>query len=192
MNCYVLAGGKSSRMGVEKGLIKIHHKYLIEYIVDKLKPLFKEVIIIANNVDYSKLGLKVIPDQVKDSGPAGGIYTALLHSTTEHNFMVSCDMPFITSKAAEYIISRSHNHQIVVPVHHGNFEPLFAVYSRSCAVQWKQEMDKGVFKLQNIMTKFNTLELIIDDEPLFNEDTFTNINTKQDLETAIEKLSHDN
>jgi molybdopterin-guanine dinucleotide biosynthesis protein A len=192
MNCYILAGGKSSRMGEEKGLIKIHNKFIIEYVVDELKPLFKKLIIISNNDDYSKLGLEVIPDLIKDIGPAGGIYTALRHSDTVNNFIVSCDMPFITSKAAEFIIARSDSYQITVPIHQGKFEPLFALYSSSCLDQWKEELDKGVFKLQNIMTKFNTLELNVDDNAIFNEDLFININTKEDLEKAKEKLNHGN
>ncbi len=191
MNCYILAGGQSSRMGIDKGLIQLNGKAIVQHVIDKLKPLFKNVIIVSNNKEYSKFGLETISDIIKDSGPAGGIYTALTHSNTGNNFIVSCDMPFITLEAVKFVISESASYQITVPIHHQKYEPLFAQYSTSCKDKWKQEIDKGVFKLQNIMTKFNVLELNVEGNPLFN-DVFTNINTKEDLEKAVKKLSHGN
>jgi molybdopterin-guanine dinucleotide biosynthesis protein A len=189
MNCYILAGGKSSRMGIDKGLIILNKKTIVEHVIHVLKPLFKNLIIVSNNPDYSKFGLEVITDLVKDSGPAGGIYTALNHTNTRHNFIVSCDMPFITSQAVEFVIHDSKDHEITVPVYKQKYEPLFAVYSKSCAEGWKKQMDKGVFKLQLIMNNFKTRELNVDGNTLFNDDLFININTKEDLETAKRQLT---
>ncbi len=184
MNCYILAGGKSSRMGIDKGLIELNGKTIVEHVIGVLKPLFNELIIVSNNPEYSKFGLPVIQDLIKDKGPAGGIYTVLNHTTTEHNFIVSCDMPFITSRAVEFVVEASKDYQITVPVYKQKYEPLFAVYSKSCAQGWEEQMDKGVFKLQLIMNNFETRELNVDGNALFNDDLFININTKEDLETA--------
>lgn len=187
MNCYILAGGKSSRMGTDKGLILFKSKPIIAHVIDVLKPVFKEVIIVSNNNDYSKFNLTIIPDLILNSGPAGGIYSALCHSTTSNNFIVSCDMPFISTEAVENLISESKHHQITVPVKNQKFEPLFAVYSSSCAPLWKQEIDKGILKLQHIMAKFDTLEFNVDGNSIFSDELFTNINSKEDLDKANRK-----
>ncbi len=192
MNCYVLAGGRSTRMGIDKGLIILKDKAIIEYCIEALKSIFKNLIIVSNHNGYSGFGFEVIADIISDNGPAGGIYTALSHSSTEQNFIVSCDMPFVTCKAVEFIISKSINHQITVPVYCNKFEPLFAVYTKSCSEKWKQIMDTGTFKLQNIIANFKTLELNVDGNPLFSDDLFLNINSKSELERAQNKINHDN
>src|ERR1035437_7677768 len=97
LNGYILAGGKSSRMGTDKGLLVFNKKTIIQHVIAQLKPVVKEVIIVSNNRDYEKFGVKVIADIIKNIGPAGGIHAALSHSNTNHNFIVSCDMPFITA-----------------------------------------------------------------------------------------------
>src|SRR6478736_747967 len=117
MTCYILAGGKSSRMGTDKGLILLKDKSIIEYVIEIVKPLFKKVFIVSTNSDYSKFGLELIPDLIKEIGPAGGILTAMDHCETEIFFVVSCDMPFISSAAVEFLISESQQYQITVPIH---------------------------------------------------------------------------
>jgi len=192
MNCYILAGGKSSRMGEDKGLLELNGKTIMEYVIAQVKPLFKTVFIVSSNEQYSRFGLEVIPDLVKDIGPAGGILTVIQHSSTEHNLVISCDMPFITSEALEYLTAGAKAYQVVVPIHQQKLEPLCAIYSRSCLDLWKQEIEKGVYKLQNIISNFKTQELNVEEHPLFQSDFFTNINTKEDLEKAIKKLDHGN
>jgi molybdenum cofactor guanylyltransferase len=184
MNCYILAGGKSSRMGTDKGLIQLYDKTIVEHVIRVLKPLFKDLVIVSNDQAYSRFGLLVIPDLINDSGPAAGIYTALSHTNTDQNFIVSCDMPFITPETIAHVITQSIGYQITVPVYRQKIEPMFAVYSKSCSKKWKEEIDKGVFKLQVIMSKFKTLELNVDGNAIFKDDLFMNINTKEDLENA--------
>lgn len=192
LNCYILAGGKSSRMGEDKGLLELNGKTIIEYVIAQVKPLFKTVFIVSSNDQYSQFGLKVIPDLVKDIGPAGGILTALEHSSSEQNLLISCDMPFITSEALEYLSAQINDYEIIIPIHHQKLEPLCGIYSKSCFNIWKQETEKGVYKLQNIISNFKTNELNVEEHPLFQLDFFTNINTKEDLEKAIKKLDHGN
>ena len=54
MNAYVLAGGKSSRMGADKGLILLNDKPMIQYVIEQLKPLCKNIFIVTNNSEYKK------------------------------------------------------------------------------------------------------------------------------------------
>ena len=182
---FILAGGKSSRMGTDKGLIPFRGKTIIEQIIDKLKPLTENIVIISNNPDYKTFGYEVIPDIIKDIGPAGGIHTALTHYTTDLNFIVSCDMPFITTEAAQLIINLPSDAQIIVPEHEGKIEPLFGLYHKSCLPQWDALIRQGFLKLQEMIACFNLLKTDVSGHPLFNYPLFVNINTPDDLSTAL-------
>ena len=100
----ILAGGKSSRMGTDKGLLELNGKPLIQYAIDTLKSIGLEIIIISNNSDYEQFGFPVYPDIIPDKGPIGGVYTALSYSSTEKNLIVSCDTPFLSKKLLNYLI----------------------------------------------------------------------------------------
>lgn len=192
IDCYILAGGKSSRMGTEKGLIKIKEKTLIEYVLEKVKPLFKNCVIVSKNPLYEKFGLICIPDEVEEIGPAGGIYTALQHTRAKYIFIVSCDMPNIRTEAIKNLIDSLNLYQMVVPVFDTCFEPLFAIYSKSCAPKWKEIIDSGTYKLQNIISNFKVLELDVTKHPAFSKDLFLNLNTQHDLQNFMQKIKDGN
>jgi len=179
---YILAGGKSSRMGTDKGLMRLNDKFLIEYSIEKLQSVFNNVVIVSNNQEYKKFGLEVIPDALLDIGPAGGIYTALEHSTTSHNFITSCDMPFISSEAIEFLIS-STDSQIVIP-DHGRLEQMFCVYATSCKTKWLELAQQGIIKLQELITHFSITRIDVLNHPLFNEPFFMNINSREEFLVA--------
>ena len=138
VNGYILAGGLSSRMGEDKGLLLVKDKAMITYVIEQMKPLFDNLVIVSNNPTYQKFGLEVIPDVIKNIGPAGGIYTALTHSDANMNFIVSCDMPFITKNAIDFMIKNSHYSPIVLAENQGKVEPLFGLYSKDCTEIWLQ------------------------------------------------------
>ncbi len=105
----ILSGGKSTRMGTEKGLTKLNGKFLIEHIVDVVKKVTDEIIIVANSSDYDVFGYKVFSDINKNCGQMGGIYTGLYYSKTKKNIVLSCDIPFVSSEAVKYILDNSEN-----------------------------------------------------------------------------------
>ena len=76
----ILAGGKSSRMGEDKGLLLLNNIPMIQYIINVFDTLKIPVMIIANNDNYKQFHLPVYTDIVKDKGPAGGILSALTFS----------------------------------------------------------------------------------------------------------------
>lgn len=72
IDAHILAGGKSSRMGADKGLLLFKGKPLIERVIEQLYPLFKTICIVSNNREYERFGLQVIEDLIKDIGPGRG------------------------------------------------------------------------------------------------------------------------
>lgn len=129
----VLAGGKSSRMGEDKGMLPINGKPLIAHIVEQLQDSFDEIIIGANDPEkYRFLNLPVIPDLEKDRGPLMGIYSCLKASTNNINFITACDIPTMNIGLINNMILLADGVDIVMPVGKENhYEPLFAVYLKS-------------------------------------------------------------
>jgi molybdopterin-guanine dinucleotide biosynthesis protein A len=183
----ILAGGKSSRMGSDKGIVNLNGKKFIEHILEAVLTNVNEVIIIANNDNYNNLGYKVIKDKIKDCGPLGGIYTGLMNSKTENNIVVSCDIPFINSDLVKYIIENTSNADITVPVYKGNIEPLCAVYTKRTSDQILNLIMNKDLKIQNILKYFITKELFITKmQKFYTEKLFVNINTQEELKQQKE------
>lgn len=188
VNGYILAGGKSSRMGTDKGLMLFNDKPIILHVIEQLLPSVNKAVIVSNNSDYEKFGLEVVSDVIKNIGPAGGIYTALNHTNSGYNFIICCDMPFVSSSAINFIIQNSFQAQITLPFLHGKTEPLFGVYTKECLARWQELIEYGIIKLRDMVTHFNLLKLNVNDNELFNDSLFVNINDKNDFEKAIKKI----
>jgi len=181
----VLSGGKSSRLGEEKGLALFNGKPLVTYAISILKPLCGKLIISANHhqQEYAKYGFEVVEDQIKDIGPMGGLYTCLKHSTTRYNMVLSCDTPFINTRLFEYLLDNIENFQAVVPVHDdGLVEPLCAVYATNTIWSLQMSIEKGNYKLMDFLNEINHKKMKIDQRlPFYSDELFVNINTKTDL-----------
>lgn len=182
---YILSGGKSSRMGEDKGLKIFNGKPLVQTVIDQMQRAVDKVVIVSNNSDYQQFGLEVIEDEVKNIGPAGGIYTALQHSKTDKNFIVSCDMPFITAEAIAFVLKNCNDSEIILPERNGQLEPLFGVYSKKCLPKWKTLMDNDCIKLQKMVTNFDLKLVHISQDNSFSEKLFQNLNTPNEFTNAL-------
>ena len=127
----ILAGGKSSRMGTNKSFLKLGDKTIIERTTDLMKSVFNDVIIITNTQDeYAFLKLPSCEDVFKGKGPLGGIHSGLIHSNTENNFFISCDMPFVTKNLIEFIINYKTTKLITITKADGFIQQLCGLYSK--------------------------------------------------------------
>ncbi len=176
----ILAGGKSSRMGTDKGLLLLNGKSMVEIIADTLKSIISQIIIISNGNNYDNLGYKVYADIIKNCGPMGGVYTGLSYSNTEKNLFVSCDMPFLTKEIVELITENSKDAQITIPEHEGKLEPLCAVYDRSSRAKFEELLRTGEWRLQGALKYFNVKKIIVAENVSGNQ-CFTNINTPDEF-----------
>jgi molybdopterin-guanine dinucleotide biosynthesis protein A len=129
---FILAGGKSKRMGTNKSLLKIGELTIIERVVNLMKELFKEVILITNqSEEFSFLKLPMQEDIHKNTGPLAGIHSALVRTTTDKNFIISCDMPLMTSGVIKYLIEYPTNKLITIAKANNFVQQLCGVYSQS-------------------------------------------------------------
>lgn len=183
----MLAGGKSSRMGFNKAFIEFGGKRLIEATVDRLKALFPEVLIIANDPPlYAYLGVKVVSDLIPDSGSLGGIYTGLSAASHPACFFVACDMPFLNAELIKLLIREAEGWDAVVPRVRGELQPLHAVYAKSCLPLIRESIDASVLKIARFFPRAKVK--IIEEPALRAVDPylfgFMNVNTPLELEQA--------
>lgn len=94
---YVLAGGRSSRMGRDKALLLLAGKPLVEHAVTKLQRLCAKVSVLSGNPELAEYG-PLVSDNFGGSGPLGGIEAALLGSEFAWNLILPVDMPFLPTR----------------------------------------------------------------------------------------------
>jgi molybdopterin-guanine dinucleotide biosynthesis protein A len=173
----ILAGGKSSRMGTDKALIDVNGKKLIEYSIAVMKAICHHVIISANDPVYEEFGLPVVADNFKDIGPMAGLEACLRYSKTQVNLVAPCDSPFLNINLFREILKNIEGHEATVPIlKDGKVEPLAGCYSKEALPAIIQQIEKGDYKLQNLLKAINTKYIAITDT-----NCLANINTPQDL-----------
>jgi molybdopterin-guanine dinucleotide biosynthesis protein A len=178
----VLAGGKSSRFGSDKGLILFQGIPLIEHVVRQLQLVCDEVFIISNNPGYEFLNLPIYPDEYMDAGPLGGLHSALLNSSNMHCLLAACDMPFINLPLLHKILSYS-NYEAVIPTYNNQVEPLCALYQQTALSAITEQLEIGEFKMTDAIDRTHHLYIEVDEnDEFYHPQLFANINTKAQWE----------
>ena len=178
----ILAGGNSSRMGEDKGLLELNGTPMIGHVINTLKGITDDILIVSNNEAYQQFGLPVYSDIIPNKGPIGGIYTGLLKSNSEVNIVISCDSPFVTTSFLNKLIAESDGQEVTISSYNDRVHPTIGIYKRCIKSTIKQQIDSNEFKLMKTIEKlqhqiipFSSAHKDID--PII----FSNINTQQDL-----------
>ncbi len=184
----ILAGGKSSRMGTDKGFIELDDTTFISLIINAMKPLVNEIIIVSNNPEYDAFGYKRINDLIKDSGPLAGLYSGLYHSKTENNLVLSCDVPLIKTFVLEQLINFDNdNFDVVQLQNQGKTMPLIAMYKKQCLHKCLELLDNNERRLRVAVAQLNTKTINNDSE--WNQ-YVKNINTTSQFNALKHELEH--
>jgi molybdopterin-guanine dinucleotide biosynthesis protein A len=182
----ILAGGKSSRMGVNKSFLKLGSQTIIERIVDLMKSIFSEVIIITNNPDeYKFLNLPLYEDIYKWKGPLAGIHSALTHSQTDIIFVLSCDVPLMSKEMIEHIIEYKTDKSIVFCEAAGYHQPLVGIYSKKILCEIEEFISDNEISDKSFhqFLKIADAEIIHPEKLSFYKDEiFFNVNRPEDYE----------
>lgn len=188
----ILAGGKSLRMGQNKSFLKLGDRTIIERIVELMKSIFSDVIIITNTPeDYRFLNLPIFEDIYKWKGPLAGIHSALSHSDTDQIFVVSCDVPLMSKEMIDYIIRYKSEKPIIFCEAAGYHQPLVGVYSKTILDQIKIFLTKNELNDKSFHKFLNNAEAeIINPTSLnfYKNELFFNVNRPEDFE-EIKKIS---
>lgn len=187
MNAVILCGGKSSRMGRDKALIRINNRPIVKIVYDSLKVIFNEVALSVKKGtdDYKALGYRLIEDNLPGTSPLVGIYSALQELEGGHIFVIACDMPlidigFIAAMQEEI----SDGYDVIVPVTADGIEPLYGFYSKNCIGPIKNRIDRGDHKVINFYPEVKTKQIDIMAGQWTGVDTkfSLNLNTPADME----------
>jgi molybdenum cofactor guanylyltransferase len=196
---FILAGGESSRMGVDKGLLEIAGEPMIVRAARLVESVVgAPAVVVGTPEKYRGLGLRAIADDWPGCGPLGGIATALRASEADWNLMVACDLPYLTREWLEFLLQRARDsaEEAVVPMNltpanKRGAEPLCAVYHKGCEPTLRRALERGVRKVTDGLAELR-VEVI---EPAawkgFDSDglLFKNVNTSADYEEAKRKFA---
>jgi len=175
----ILAGGKSSRMGSDKGFVMYKNKAFIQHIIEAIKPLVNEVIIVSNNPDYDIFKLKRVNDLIENAGPLAGVYTGLHYTTTENNLVVSCDVPLINTETLKKLTANiDASIEVVQLESQGKTMPLIAMYKKQCEDIFFTLLQDGERRLRIALKQLKVKTITLNKE---QEKFTTNVNTPSNL-----------
>jgi molybdopterin-guanine dinucleotide biosynthesis protein A len=180
---FILAGGKSTRMGADKAFVDFGGQTLLERALTAIGAACERVTIVGDPAKFEKYGA-VVADIFPGCGPLGGIHTALTHSPAELNLMLAVDMPFVSRELLAFLwaTAESGDAIITVPIVGKGLQPLCAVYRRDFAPVAEEALRAEKYKIDAAFSKVSIRA--IDKDELraagFSEQSFFNVNTPQD------------
>lgn len=175
----ILAGGRSSRMGQDKGMMYFRGEPMIAWVIQSLKGVTTNISISTNDVKYTQWGFPIIQDEVTQQGPLAGVVAALEQSKNQMNVIVSCDMPFMRPVVLLRLLEESKNAEITIPIVGGKSYPLCGCYQKSCTPKLRKLLMKGERKMKTVIQNFKLKEV---EFPIVWESYFQNINTPKEKE----------
>jgi molybdenum cofactor guanylyltransferase len=184
---FILAGGKSSRLGVDKAFLEFQGRTLLERAIETLQVVCNTVTIVGNPAKFASYGA-VVTDAYTDCGPLGGIHAALAQSSSEMNFVMAVDMPFVSREFLSFLrtTAMASDALVVVPRTSKGFQPLCALYRRDFGAPAEAALRAGKYKIDAVFP--SVAVRVINEEDLlkggFTERIFLNINTPDDLRDA--------
>ena len=193
----VLAGGKSQRFGEDKSQVKLNEKLLIDYILSEIIDEFKEVLVVSNNPINFKSSEKIslIKDFKKDLGPLGGVLTAMkwVKENNKNYQWISTfpvDTPFFKNQILKNFLQsiKLDEGKLFFIKSNNTRHNIFGLWSIDLIDKLEEDLDKGERKVE---VWANNIGVKIINMNFENKDPFFNINTKQDLEKAMENLNND-
>ena len=187
MNALILAGGENRRFLFHKGLAEIYGKRIIEITSSILRKHFDKVWLSTNNPElFFYLGLPMVGDIINFRGPMTGIFSALVCTGAPEVFVTACDMPFISAEVIDIIKNSYKGQAAVIPVFHGNPQPLLGVYSNKIKDLMEDRINGKVRAMRDLLEDIDVY--YIQEQEVLRVDpegkSFVNINTKEDLQRA--------
>jgi molybdenum cofactor guanylyltransferase len=192
----ILSGGKSSRMGTNKALLKLNEKTTIERMVDILKIYFDDIILVTNDREsYQFLGVKMVSDHYPGKGPLAGFHAGLIASEYDVNFIVACDMPFMSGELAATLVNMIDHHDALVPVINGKMQTLCAVFQKKSVTKIEECIENGRLPIKHLLDHLNVLYVTEKELQAYTnidmERVFFNMNHPHEYEDAKKWLKAD-
>jgi phospholipid/cholesterol/gamma-HCH transport system ATP-binding protein len=196
LTAFILAGGKSTRMGADKAFVMLDGQTLLARALELARSVTRDVRIVGDPAKFSSFA-PVVEDVFPDCGPLGGIHAALRASPTDLNLILAVDTPFVSPALLRYLITRSNNSPAaavtLVRTNEGS-QPLCAVYRPAFADAAEEALHAGRYKIDPLFTSTQTQ--VIEENELrnagFSMSMFRNLNTQEEVAIAVGEIkSHE-
>ena len=176
---FVLAGGRSTRMGRDKALLRLGGTTLVERIARQVLQAAGSVTLLGPPERYAGLGFPVVADLLEDRGPLGGLYTALQRREADWNLLVACDLPHVTAPLLTELLDAAERSgkAALVPSTERGLEPLCAVYHRRLLPEVTRALEHNVLKMHDFVSSIGAAVW-----PAPDRSVFDNVNTPSDWE----------
>jgi molybdopterin-guanine dinucleotide biosynthesis protein A len=182
LNGLVLAGGKSERMGFDKGSVSLHGTEQRYHMAGMLKPFCDEVFISCRPdqqkaIDSRYLGL---PDTFTGLGPYGGILSAFREWPDDAWLVIACDLLLLTEKTLNYLVDNRDSQRIATAFQSGfdEFpEPLITIWEPKSYPVLLSFLAQGYSCPRKVLINSDICLL---NAP--NPEELTNVNTAEDFE----------
>ena len=193
----VLAGGKSQRFGEDKSQVKLGDKLLIDYILSEIIEEFKEILVVSNSsIDFRKSEkISVIKDIKKNLGPLGGVLTAMKwvkENNKDYKWISTfpVDTPFFKHSILQKFLQdiQPEESKLFFIKSNNTRHNIFGLWSIDFMDKLEEDLNKGERKVEVWANSIGVKTINIEFQ---NEDPFFNINTKEDLEKAKDRLKND-
>jgi molybdopterin-guanine dinucleotide biosynthesis protein A len=183
----ILAGGKSRRMGRDKAWLDLGDGVpLVRRVADALAEVADEIVVVANDERYASLGYPVVPDRYGEKGAFGGMATAVATARAELVCVAACDMPWPSPEVYRLLLGLVAGHDAVIPQLDGEYEPLHAVYRKTCLPAMEEALRRGEMRIISFFPAVR-VRTVREDELRAVDPTlraFTNLNTPAELAHA--------
>jgi molybdopterin-guanine dinucleotide biosynthesis protein A len=170
-------------MGMEKAFLKVAGVPMIEHIIRVLRIVVDQTIIVTNSpAAYEAYDAVIVTDALVKRGPLTGIYSGLLASKDEYNFIVACDMPYLNQHLIAYLSGLAEGYDIVMPKINDLLEPLHAIYSRRLLPLIENRIRQDQLRIRGLFGDARVLYVPEEDIDRYDPSrrSFINLNTPQE------------
>ena len=176
--------------GADKGLITLHGRTMVDYIITALRPQAGDIMINANRnpEQYGAYGLPVIADMLGDYfGPLVGMATGMHTTDKPYIVTVPCDSPFIPDTLVETLYRALDEDRADISVAHdgARMQPVFALLRCELLPGLLSYLDGGGRKIDSWYRQHTLALADFSGSP----DTFLNLNTPEDRLTLENRIS---
>ncbi len=195
-------------MGREKAWLELGGKFFIERVMDALKKICDEIIVVANDERFQKLDAQIVRDEFPNTGSLGGLYSGLNAAQNELSIAVACDMPFLNPRLLEFLVTQATDYDVVIPSVHDarhrrderkterdkkedtakklNLHPLHAVYRKTCLPPLREKILQNDLRMISFhdAVRVRIVEQAEIDKFDPQHVSLWNVNTPEELERA--------
>ena len=188
----VLAGGRSTRMGVDKALAPLAGRPLVAHVAARFAPQVGALFVNANGdaARFAFLPCAVVADAAPDAGggPLAGVAAALRHARAQGFAWLAtapCDAPFLPLDLVARLAAATDESgaPIAVAACASGLEPMFALWSTALAPEVEAALAAGDGGPRRLMTRFGAAQAFFSDA-----DAFANLNTPEEFAAAAARL----